>query len=78
MVKHPSEEEVQCRFESYIFIFFFRKFRIGYNEGKWNSLGYARRWLRRHNHANSSMVEHSKQFERRAFEAYNPLFFSHV
>lgn len=40
--------------------FFFRKFRIGYNEGKWNSLGYARRWLRRHNHANSSMVEHSK------------------
>ena len=23
MVKHPSEEEVQCRFESYIFIFFF-------------------------------------------------------
>ena len=40
--------------------YFFRKFSIAYNEGKWNSLGYARRWLRRHNHANSSMVEHSK------------------
>ena len=40
--------------------FFFRKFNMAYNEGKWNSLGYARRWLRRHNHANSSMVEHSK------------------
>jgi len=28
---------------TYISLFFFRKFYLPYNEGEWNSLGYARR-----------------------------------
>lgn len=59
MVKHPVLKSGVVG-PSPALHYYFRKFNMAYNEGKWNSLGYAGRWLRRHNHTNSSMVEHSK------------------